>query len=387
MIFVNTEKFEIKSWCNNPEAGAIEQAKNLANLPFIHQHIALMPDAHMGYGCPIGTVAALDKAICVNLIGVDIGCGVYACKTTLKDITTEQLKHIMSQIRKDVPLGFNKHKIPCSENDMPETSESIKNFLITPEHYLNAQKSLGTLGGGNHFIEIQKGSDGHIWFMIHSGSRNLGKQVADYYNKLAIEQNERWFSPVPKEHQLAFLPVNHFLGQAYLKEMEFCLAFAKKNREKIAEHVLNAIKLNTDGGKIIHYDVHHNYVTIENHYGKNVWIHRKGATSAKKGEIGIIPGSQGTASYIVSGKGNKESFMSCSHGAGRTMSRTKARKELNLEEEQAKLDSKGIIHSIRGKKDLDEASSAYKDIDTVMEEQKNLVEILIKLEPLAVIKG
>jgi tRNA-splicing ligase RtcB len=288
----------------------------------------------------------------------------------------------MSQIREVVPVGFKKHKECQDENLMPKLEE---NSPICKEHFDNARKSLGTLGGGNHFIEIQKGDDGYIWVMIHSGSRNLGKQVCDYYSKIAKELNEKYHNYT---RDLGFLPLDSDEGKSYLREMKFALEFAKANRDLMVERIKESFKITLTSitfGELI--NIHHNYASMENHFGKNVMIHRKGATRAYDGELGIIPGSQGTSSYIVKGKGNTSSFKSCSHGAGRKMSRSKARRELDLDTEKSLLDEKGIIHSIRTSNDLDEASSAYKDIDVVMEEQKDLVDIVVKLEPLGVIKG
>jgi tRNA-splicing ligase RtcB len=387
-----TKKLPIKMWLEDIEEGAVEQAKNLASLPFAFKHIAIMPDSHQGYGMPIGGVLATRGVIIPNAVGVDIGCGMCAVKTSLTGIDTEILKKIMGEIRKAVPVGFNKHNEP--QLGMPEVTNQ-ESLQIIDEEWGNAKKSLGTLGGGNHFIEIQKGSDGYIWIMIHSGSRNLGKQVADHYNKLAVELNKKWHSSVPKEHELAFLPLDSEEGQAYIREMNYCVDFALANRELMMDRIGNIFKDNTGcsidleerklGFKMI--NIAHNYARMEHHFGTNVMIHRKGATLATEDTIGIIPGSQGTKSYIVKGKGNPESFNSCSHGAGRKMSRTKAENELNLEEEIKRLDDQCIIHGIRTKKDLDEASGAYKDIDVVMENQKDLVEILVELTPLAVIKG
>lgn len=392
MKILNTEKIHIKLWLNDIEDGAMVQIKNLANLPFAFHHIAVMPDSHQGYGMPIGGVLATDNVIIPNAVGVDIGCGMCAIKTSLTEINTETLKKIMSGIRKSIPLGMNRHKE--KQEGMPE-GFTDNSFNIITRELTNAQKSLGTLGGGNHFIEIQKGSDGHIWIMIHSGSRNLGKQVADYYNKLAIQLNEKWHSAVPKNWELAFLPIDSEEGQAYLKEMQYCVDFALANRRLMMKRIIdiliekvnpfNNITVDNYGVDLI--NIAHNYATLENHFGKNVWIHRKGATLAREGNIGIIPGSQGTKSYIVKGKGNKESFESCSHGSGRKMSRTQAQKNLNLEDEIKKLNDQGIIHAIRSVKDLDEASGAYKDISEVMKNQEDLVEILVELTPLAVIKG
>ena len=294
-----------------------------------------------------------------------------------------------------MPVGFKKHREKQDGGLMP------KGFSVCPIvdiEFENACLSLGTLGGGNHFIEIQKGSDGHIWIMIHSGSRNLGFKVANYYNKLAQGLNEKWHSSVPKSWELAFLPVDSVGGQNYIKEMNYCVEFALANRKLIMDRVLEIFDKETKrfnnitAQKLIGsvepmINIAHNYASLENHFGQNVWVHRKGATKATKDLVGIIPGSQGTSSYIVEGLGNKESFMSCSHGAGRRMSRSQARRELNLKEEIAKMDKKGIIHGLRNQGDLDEASSAYKDIDWVMKQQEELVKIKVKLEPLAVIKG
>lgn len=381
------------------------QIQNVANLPFLFRHLAIMSDTHLGYGMPIGGVAALDGVVSPNMVGVDIGCGMCAVKTSLTEIDTETLKKIMGLIRDRIPVGFNKHKDAQDEMLMPDYSMLPGlSVVLDPEknarsetNWSNALKSLGTLGGGNHFIEIQKGDDGHIWIMIHSGSRNLGLKVAEYYNKVAIELNERWHSTVPKKHELAFLPLDSVEGRAYLMEMQYCIDFALANRKLMMERVLEAfieftgerVVLSSDmiqwrGGTI---NIAHNYAAMENHFGKNVMVHRKGATLAREGTTGIIPGSQGTKSYIVQGKGNPESFMSCSHGAGRRMGRKQAERELDLAEEQKRLDDKGILHAIRGKKDLDEAAGAYKSIETVMENQSDLVDILVALEPLAVVKG
>ena len=386
----------IKSWCNEPEEGAIDQARNLAKLPFIFKQVCLMPDTHQGYGMPIGGVIATKGVVIPNAVGVDIGCGMCAVKSSLTDITTEQLKQILGGskefqggIRGLIPVGFNHHKKTQDERLMPVASEYEFKKIVSRE-YQSALKQLGTLGGGNHFIEIQKGSDGYIWIMIHSGSRNLGYKIAKHYNEVAQKLCKKWYSNIPEykgEDGLAFLPLDTEEADDYMWEMNYALQFAYANRLHMLENAkkafLNVVKCTFE--KEI--NIHHNFAKLENHFGKNVVIHRKGATSAREGELGIIPGSQGTASYIVKGKGNIETFTSCSHGAGRKMSRKKARQTLNLEEEQKKLDNQGILHAIRHKNNLDEASSAYKDIDIVMEEQKDSVEVIVKLKPLAVVKG
>ena len=392
-------KVPVFSWCPEIEENAMEQIDNLVRLPFVFNRVAVMSDCHSGFGMPIGGVLATMGVVIPNAVGVDIGCGMCAVKTSLTEIDTETLKKIMGEIRKVIPLGFNKHDNGQDECLIPYRllSEMIEKYPVVSKEYNNALKSLGTLGGGNHFIEIQKGSDGYIWIMIHSGSRNLGKQVADYYNKLAVELNRKWFSDVPKEWELAFLPVDSEEGQSYIREMNYCVDFALANRQLMMDRIMEVFEniIGADFNNITSEEfndvdiinIAHNYARLENHFGENVWVHRKGATLATENTIGIIPGSQGTKSYIVKGKGNKESFMSCSHGAGRKMSRTKAIKELDLEKEIKMLDDLGVIHGIRNKEDLDEAPSSYKNIDEVMENQKDLVEILVELTPLAVIKG
>jgi len=377
---ITTEKVPIKLWLDNIEPGALQQTINLANLPFVYKHIAIMPDAHQGYGMPIGGVMATDGVVVPNAVGVDIGCGMCAVKTFYTDLTKERLQTIVSKIKEVVPVGFT-HQAKKQDGSLMPMLKDFKGIVYT--EFENALTQLGTLGGGNHFIEIQKGSDGFIWVMIHSGSRNLGYKVAEHYNKVAIIFNKRWFSEVKKEVELAFLPIETAQANVYLEEMQYCVDFAFANRKLMMDRICDIIGAPSD--QMI--NIAHNYAKYENHFGKNVIVHRKGATSAVQGEIGIIPGSMGTKSYIVEGLGNKESFMSCSHGAGRKMGRKQAQKELSLVEEIGRMDIQGIIHNIQTEKDLDEAPGAYKDIDSVMENQKDLVRIVVELKPLAVIKG
>ena len=376
----------IKSWCMEIEESALEQAKNLANLPFVFRQVCLMPDTHAGYGMPIGGVLALKEVVICNAVGVDIGCGMVAVRTNLTDISAPEIKRIMKLIRKTIPLGMKHHK--SAQCTVYEMFGEIGPLPVVPREAQDACKQIGTLGGGNHFWELQRGSDGFIWFMIHSGSRNIGKQVADYHNRLARKLNDKWRSAVPSAWQLAFLPLDTAEAKAYWQEMELCLLFAQKNRSLMAERTKEAIlEVIPSVSFEEEINIHHNYATMESHFGEEVVVHRKGATSAWQGQLGLIPGSQGTPSYVVRGKGNPDSFMSCSHGAGRKMGRKQACRTLNLAEENARLDAKGIIHAIRGPSDLEEAAGAYKDIDVVMAEQTDLVEIVVKLEPLAVIKG
>lgn len=386
----------IKSWCLDPDDKTLEQCKNAARLPFVSKHISLMPDAHFGYGIPIGGVVATEKVIVPNLCGVDIGCGVAALRTSLKVLDKETIKKIFGGskeykggIRTYVPVGFNHHSKAQDESLLPSTDNiNSDSAPIVNREIFSALKQIGTLGGGNHFIELQKGNDGFVWIMIHSGSRNLGFRVANHYNKIATELNAKWYSSVPEKHGLAFLPLDSEEGQCYLTEMNFCVDFALANREAMLTQVKRAIsEIVSDVTFGTTINIAHNYAAMENHYNQNVMVHRKGATRAYQGQLGIIPGSQGTCSYIVSGKGNTESFQSCSHGAGRRLGRKEACRSLNLEEEIEKLDRLGIVHGLRTKADLEEAAGAYKNIDEVMINQEDLVDIQVQLIPLAVIKG
>ena len=380
-------RIPIKMWLNYLEEGAQKQAENLSNLPFAFKHIAIMPDCHQGYGMPIGGVLATEGCIIPNAVGVDIGCGMRALKLNIWDMSTAMLKKIMSEVRELIPVGF-KHNEDMNYDELPGFDAMMLKAQVIPDELQSASRQLGTLGGGNHFIEFQLGEDGSVWVMIHSGSRNLGYRVAQHYNAVAKVMNQQWRADVPKHYDLAFLPVNSPDGQNYLMEMNYCIEFAEANRMVMMNKIKDVIRDNIDEPFFKDdIDVIHNYVRQENHFGKNVWVHRKGAISARQGEVGIIPGSQGTASYIVTGAGEKESFMSCSHGAGRKMSRSKAKEKLDLKHEQEALNIRGIVHSVRSVSELDEAPGAYKDIDEVMELQKDLCKITEKLIPIGVIKG
>ena len=387
---ITTERIPIKLWLDEPDKGSLDQAKNLANLPFAFKHICLMPDAHQGYGMPIGGILATENVIVPNAVGVDIGCGMCFIETNIeaKSVSRDMLIKIMKGIREVVPLGFKKHN-ESQDADLMPRGYKIDDLIVVKEQYYNALKQLGTLGGGNHFIEIQKSDKGMLCIMVHSGSRNFGYLVAEHYNKLAktINANNNIYK-VNQNVDLAYFPFDTDEGQLYFEEMKYCTEFALANRKLMIERIKNVIG-NTINDIVFFpmINIAHNYAAQEEHFGQNVLVHRKGATSAKLGEKGIIPGSQGSKSFIVEGLGNPESFMSCSHGAGRVMSRTAAINQLSLAEEQDKLDSLGILHSIRGRNDLEEAASAYKDIAVVMAFQDDLVRILMELEPLAVVKG
>lgn len=383
----------ILCWCNNPEDEAVKQAMNLSKHPWLVGNVCLMPDTHAGYGVPIGTVVALEDAVSPNMVGVDISCSVRAVRTSLTDITTEELKKVLGGskeykggIRANIPVGFSHHSkainLPIFDDD------KWNDTIICKEELESAKTQLGTLGGGNHFIEIQKGSDGYIWFMIHSGSRNLGYKVAQYYNNVAIEQCTKWKHHEIVKNDLAVLLRGTKEFDNYMKEMDICKEFAYASRGYMHLQIQKAFQaVFPDIEFPIYYDIPHNYVQLEHHYSRDLFVHRKGATLVRKDMTSIIPGSQGTNSYIVKGLGNEASLQSASHGAGRKMSRRKAQENLNLQDEINKLDNKGILHGIKSKGDLDEASGAYKDIDIVMEEQKDLVEKLVELTPLAVVKG
>jgi len=326
------------------------------------------------------------------MVGVDIGCGMCAVNTHIKadDVTEEQLKSILGGVRKVVPVGFA-HQQKAQDEELMPSNRMTMLCKIVPEEYESARKSLGTLGGGNHFIEFQKSDEGEFWIMIHSGSRNLGFKVCNYYNEKAIEIAKKWHIPNVVEQDLTYFPADSDLGKEYIEEMQYCVDFAFANRKLMMDRVMGCVigalgEFSPD--PMI--NIAHNYASLENHMGKNVWVHRKGATRAYEGELGIIPGSMGTKSYIVRGLGNVQSFKSCSHGAGRVMSRSKASQTLTEEEVNKAME--GIIYGRWGKTrkgglDFGEAPQAYKDIDVVMENQKDLVEIVTELKPMAVIKG
>ena len=382
---IHTEKIPIKLWLNDIEEGALQQARDIANLPDAAHHVAIMPDAHQGFGMPIGGVLATRGVVIPNAVGVDIGCGVCAVKTSLKEFSRKDLLTIANRIKNTIPLGFKRHNKPVSKHLLPGIDSEMP---VIEREYENAACQLGTLGGGNHFIELQKDTEGYLWIMIHSGSRNLGKQVADHYYKEARNLNNKDHGNPGIPRQLARLSVDSDQGQLYLKEMQYCADFAFASRKQM---ITVASEITDDHFKHVEFsgiiNIAHNYASKETHFGEELIIHRKGATSAKKNETCIIPGSQGTSSYICRGKGNPESFKSCSHGAGRTMGRKEAQRSLDLKKEKSILDDRGIIHSLLTTKDLDEASGAYKDIGMVMKLQSDLVEIVTELQPLAVIKG
>lgn len=383
MKVITSERIPIKLWLEDIEDGAMTQALNLARLPFAFHHVAIMPDAHQGYGMPIGGVLATTGTIVPNAVGVDIGCGMCAVRSSLCDYDTDRLKQVMGLIRERIPVGFNHHKDRQEWDGFADAPDvQIINQEIDAAHY-----QVGTLGGGNHFLEIQRATDGRVWLMLHSGSRNFGLKIAKHYHDTARKLCKRWFSEIP-DPELAFLPIETSEAKEYMDAMNFALRFALESRARMMSAMMQSLSDVFSGTTFeTPVNVHHNYARFEAHFGKNVIVHRKGATSAMVGEVGIIPGSQGTASHIVRGLGNPESFTSCSHGAGRKMGRKQAQRELSLDGEIKRLDDAGVIHGIRSEKDLDEAAGAYKDIGIVMDNQSDLVEIVETLKPLGVVKA
>ena len=408
------EKFEagyampVKSWCENCEEGAVQQAVNLAHHPALVHHVALMPDAHQGYGMPIGGVVAADNAVIPAAVGVDIGCGMIATET---DVPAEAFAEMsfrrafQEKLKERIPVGEGvSHRVTQDWEGFEEyTAHNGMRSSLWPSKL--DRMNLGTLGGGNHFIELQKATalDGSgdpeggakVWLMIHSGSRNLGKRIEEHYHRIAARMCERFHSPLP-DKDLAFLPIEEEPGHDYFTDMLFALRYAKENRRRMMEAMKATVAEFVPGVDFIRtIDIHHNYAAFEEHFGEKVCVHRKGATSAKLDEIGIIPGSMGTASYIVRGLGNPESFMSCSHGAGRRMSRIAASTTLTVEECDQAMD--GIVcerwhkykgyGKAKGKLDLSEAPQAYKDIEDVIASELDLVEPLVRLVPLASLKG
>jgi tRNA-splicing ligase RtcB (3'-phosphate/5'-hydroxy nucleic acid ligase) len=376
---IQKTKVPIKIWTDDIENEALEQAILIADKLPVYKHIALMPDVHAGKGVPIGTVLPLKNGISPFAVGSDIGCGMFALKLDIQDINLEYQKAIFSLIRERIPVGHNHRKeaIKWEGFTKAPTSKIIKQELQS------ASYQLGTLGGGNHFIEVQKGSDGNIWVMVHSGSRNIGKKIADYYHALALEFGNA------QVRELPYFDMDSNLGQEYFEAMNFALDFAKENRHVMHEIILQSFKYVMGEVEVLDkINIHHNYASPETHFGEESVIHRKGATLATKNTIGIIPGSQGSNSYIIQGKGNSDSFMSCSHGAGRILSRNKAKKELDIVKCNQRMIDMGLLCDFnRG--NLDEAAEAYKDISKVMNYQEDLVEILVELTPyqISAIKG
>ncbi len=375
----------------------MQQAQNLASHPVIHHHVALMPDCHTGMGMPIGGVIAVKDAVIPNAVGVDIGCGMVAVQP---DIPAEHFAEM--SLRREL-LKTLKQRIPVGEGHSHATEQAWDGFENRPVTEGGRdwpsrldRMNLGTLGGGNHFIELQKSDDGFIWLMLHSGSRNLGHRIETHYHRIAQKLNAKYHAPLP-DTELAFLPIDSEDGWNYYADMQFALAYALENRRRMMAVFKEVVLGFAPGAAFLQeVNIHHNYAAKEEHFGQTFYVHRKGATSARRDETGIIPGSMGTASYIVRGLGNPDSFTSCSHGAGRVMSRTAACQNLTAAECDQAL--AGVVYDrwkpyqakyrkSKGLLDLSEAPQAYKPIDDVIDAERDLIEPLVRLMPLAVLKG
>jgi tRNA-splicing ligase RtcB len=390
MRTIETEGVPIVAWGGEFDEGTLAQARNLARLPFAFIHVALMPDAHIGFGMPIGAVLATRGQVIPHAVGLDIGCGMRAWPTNIPAREIEPIKReLLHDITRSVPTGFHHHKESQAERARHHTDlfDVVPDVPALRAEASKAEFQVGSLGGGNHFIEFQTDEDGVAWAMIHSGSRNVGKQMGEYYDDAAKAENEATGSPVPREWGLAHLPADGPTGREYLAVMEWCLRFAKENRRLIAESVQRALDRRfpgVDAGTAI--EIHHNYVALEEHFGEWVWVHRKGAVRAV-GPV-IVPGSMGTSSYIGEGLANPQSFESCSHGAGRAMGRKQAKRTLTREYVMAELAERGVHVETTSKGDVvEEAPEAYKDIEDVMRYQGDLVRPTMKLRPMGVVKG
>jgi tRNA-splicing ligase RtcB len=379
----------IYSWAIPLEGSALEQATNLSNLPFAIDHVALMPDAHAGYGMPIGGVLFADKAVVPYAIGVDIGCGVALVETDLTvDALAPELERTLAQMARDVPVGMRSQPRPVDRDAALEEIGLELPESIAPDWFAHAVNQLGTLGSGNHFLEVQRDEAGQVFVMLHSGSRSLGKNICDAFHKRALAANLAWHAQLP-HRELAFLPVGTDDFRGYWAAMEFALRFAEVNRSRMLDAAEYAFGRHTAIGRFERLvDVHHNYAAWENHSDSNGIVHRKGAVRARAGETVLIPGSMGTASYVGEGLGNALAFDTCQHGAGRALSRTAARKSKTSTEVFDEMAALGVaLHSGDPKTVAEEAAFAYKDIDAVMAASASLVRATKRLTPLGVVKG
>ncbi len=396
----------VKSWTKGVpfDDNAKRQLKNTARMPFIHQWVAVMPDVHVGKGATIGSVIPTLGAVIPAAVGVDIGCGMMAVKTSLRaDQLPDNLASIRSAIEQAVPHGMSKRKYGKRGNrdkgswhDLPTDVTQAwvplhDQFEVLKQKHpvlknTNNVNHLGTLGTGNHFIELCLDELNDVWIMLHSGSRGVGNRIGTYFIELAKKDMEKWMINLP-DRDLAYLPegTDHF--DHYVEAVEWAQHFARINREVMMQRVISALASEMDvsfSADVEAVNCHHNYISREHHYGQNVLITRKGAVRARKDEMGIIPGSMGARSFIVRGLGNEESFCSCSHGAGRVMSRTEAKKRVSLDEHVKALEG---VECRKDQGVIDETPSAYKPIEAVMQAQKDLVEIVYTLKQVVCVKG
>jgi tRNA-splicing ligase RtcB len=393
----------IKHWTRGVplEDSALEQLRNTAALPFIHKHVAVMPDVHKGMGATIGSVVPTKGAIIPAAVGVDIGCGMSATRTTLtaSDLP-DNLFGIRSLIEAAVPHGRTASGGRGDRGAWESPPGSVLKVWsdfeddfakITNKHPKIAKSNnvvhLGTLGGGNHFIEICLDEEQRVWVMLHSGSRGVGNRIGTHFIALAKGDMRRWFINMP-DIDLSYLAEGSEHFDDYVTAVHWAQRFARANRDLMMSAVVGALVSSDDLPAFTCTDdavnCHHNYISRENHFGENVWVTRKGAVRARKGDMGIIPGSMGAKSFIVRGKGNPQSFHSCSHGAGRVMSRTEARRTFDVDDLRAQTDG---VECRKDEDVIDETPRAYKDIDAVMAAQSDLVEIVHTLRQVVCVKG
>lgn len=391
----NKGKVPVKVFTDDIEHSAIEQLNAIAQLAFIHHHIAAMPDVHTGIGATVGSVIPSKAAIIPAAVGVDIGCGMNAVRLSLSaDKLPDSLKRIRLDIEAAVPVGFDMHPhTRARQSTISALSGGLHEVLGRHPGISKMMKrldrtwlrQLGTLGGGNHFIELCLDENQDVWVMLHSGSRGIGNIIGRYFIELAKRDMQQHIVNLP-HRDLAYFSegAKHF--DDYLQGVYWAQDYAAANRREMLRLVIEALRKQLPNFKLTKEAIncHHNYVSIERHFDAQVFLTRKGAISAKHGELGIIPGSMGTRSYIVRGKGNAESFCSCSHGAGRRMSRSRAKRRFQPEDLQAQ------TQGVECRKDagvLDEIPGAYKDIDRVMQQQNDLVEVVHTLKQVVCIKG
>ncbi len=392
---LNKGKVPVKIWTNDISTGAIEQLSQIAQLPIIHKHVAAMPDVHLGKGATVGSVIPTKQAIIPAAVGVDIGCGMNAVRLSIKaHQLPDNLKRLRSNIEAVVPVGFAAHQVEVARDSTIRSLQSgLSNIVEKHPAIAKMQKNinrnwirqLGTLGGGNHFIELCIDENDDIWVMLHSGSRGVGNAIGCYFIEQAKRDMERHISQLP-HRDLAYFNEGSTHFNDYVEAVHWAQDYALWNRREMMRLVVKALKndLPDFSASKEAINCHHNYVAIESHYGERVFVTRKGAIRAGEGELGIIPGSMGTRSYIVKGKGNKASFCSCSHGAGRAMSRTQAKKQFNQDDFKAQTQG---IECRKDKSVIDEIPAAYKDIDLVMAQQSDLVDIVHTLKQVVCIKG
>jgi tRNA-splicing ligase RtcB len=385
----------VKVYTGEIEPAARQQLVNISRLPIVHHHVAAMPDVHLGIGATVGSVIPTKRAIIPAAVGVDIGCGMMATRLSLtaNELDETSLKKVFAQISRDVPVGFGQH------SDRDVRSHAAKQFQkqlrkILEKHsgiekrigrHTSWVHQLGTLGGGNHFIEICFDESDRVWAMLHSGSRGIGNAIGSYFIQLAKKDAERNQIQLP-DRDLAYFPegAQHF--DDYVEAVGWAQDYARANREEMMDLVLGAMHRHLPPFDVTEAAVncHHNYVERELHYGERVWLTRKGAIRAGAGELGIIPGSMGARSYIVRGKGSAESFQSCAHGAGRRMSRKAAQKCFSIKDLETQ--TEGVICR-KDKGVIDEIPGAYKNIDEVMANQSDLVEVVHTLRQVICVKG